>query len=253
MSQKSRPESDFQTGGWTPTPIYSRINEVEADDGSFVNSPNTPEGGTFIVNLADLAWPSTGIQRATFRLKRNGSDDIGATIALLQGNTLIAAKNVKPGANFADYAITLTDAEISKITDYTALRASVTAGYPIQNACCSASFPVILRGTVTNQTGQCTCIPSAIFLQWQEDSWKWRHGGDCFVGCVGPSDNPVVLRCNLNGMTCNDIILSCPRFVQSYAPQQGCSCSPLNLVYNCQTFDPNLQEVDGSFTITITE
>src|SRR6516165_9733595 len=159
MPQIARPKQytpaqpDVSQGLWTPTPIYPNINALNFDpnDQKFVTSGNVT-GDTFEDLLSGMAWPdlTNPLETLTVRLKKTDSASIGATIKLMQGATLIAFLNVHPTTSFANYVLTLTQSQISVITNYADLRVRVTAGFiTVQVPCCPNPVPEVLNATIT--------------------------------------------------------------------------------------------------------
>jgi hypothetical protein len=135
MSQTALPIADVSDTGWTPTPVYAQINAPTPTDATDVSSSLNPQGDTFEVQLAPLAWPGPGQQQLTVRLKKTGSDNVSVIVTLLQGSTPIADMTVQPGTSFAGYTLTLTNAQIAQITDYGNLHVRVTAGVALVSGC----------------------------------------------------------------------------------------------------------------------
>src|SRR5947209_4522661 len=97
MTQKARPIADVFTGGWTPTPLSAPLNELPFDDTTYVSSNPNLQGDRFEVALAPLVFPDWGAQTLTVRLREVGAGGVPVTIALIAGDTVIAAKVVQPG------------------------------------------------------------------------------------------------------------------------------------------------------------
>lgn len=173
MTQIARPIADVFDGHWTPVPIYPQINGGTAGPGAVTSSAN-PQGDSFEVQLTPLAWPDPGAETLTVSLRKIGTDPLSVTIALLQGNTVIASKQVNPSTGFTNYTLTLTDAQVAAITDYTQLRALVTAGSPVV-PCCPDGVPPILHLTLSNGTGDCGCLDGEYALTWLEGGSTWAN------------------------------------------------------------------------------
>jgi hypothetical protein len=59
MSQIALPvASDIVEGYWTPTPIFSEINQPVPDDTTYVTSGDDPVDDTFVVPLTPLMAPN---------------------------------------------------------------------------------------------------------------------------------------------------------------------------------------------------
>ncbi len=128
MSQIAHPIQDISAGSWTPTPLYQEIDEEVPSDADKVASANNPNLDTFVVQLEPLNWPQPGDQTLTIRLRRTAAETVGARIELLQGTTSIARMVVRcPSMSFQDVSLVITEQQRRLITDYTNLRARVTA------------------------------------------------------------------------------------------------------------------------------
>jgi hypothetical protein len=222
MSQKSRPVADVSNDGWSPaTGYYAPLNEVIPDDSTIDSSVDNPVNKTFVVQLARLAVPKPGQHQLTVRLRKTAAVDIGVTINLLQGNTVIAFSNVAPTTSFQNFSLLLSQNEINQITDYTNLSLSVTAGYSAQVPCCPNALPSILHAT---QTGPCS---SSCQLTYSALTGQWT-GTMNFSG--GRSKN-LVLYCKDLGHGAG---------FQWYAEQHGCDESggtPFQLSGTCNPFN----------------
>jgi hypothetical protein len=130
MSQTSVPTgpTDIDVIGWSPTPVFSQINSLQANDSRYVSVP-TDQIGVFEVRLANLAWPETGTETFKVRLRQTGTSATTPVLVWLeQGSTLVAARTINlVGSNpaFTTYPYALTSAERALITDYTNLRMKV--------------------------------------------------------------------------------------------------------------------------------
>jgi len=145
MSQIALPVSDVSVTDWTPTPVWDQVNLPTPDDAHLVTSGTSPGGARFKVNLAQLARPGSGAQVLTVRLKQTGTPAILASVTLWQGTTAIAGGSFQPTALFSDYAITLSAAEIARITDYANLQVEIATSLII--ACCPDPLPIKLHLT----------------------------------------------------------------------------------------------------------
>lgn len=242
MSQVSRPTTDVTVSGWQPHPVANQINEPTPSDVNYVYSQEGPEGDSFVVNLKPLAWPDSGPQTLTVRMKRTDADAVPVLVLLLQGTTPVAARSFAPSQGYADHVLTLTDAEKARITDYGQLRLRVIAGHSVQVACCPDKLPEFLTATVTQKTGDCTCLPDNYLLH--------NPGGDQW----SPVDPP-------NG--CDEfgcLYLDCSALTSQWSfSTNSCvaswtlvseTCAPFQLVLDCVGAGPFC---DGSFRVTITE
>jgi hypothetical protein len=157
MGQSARPSADISDGGWAPSPLFSKLNELLPDDGSFVSSPDDPDHKTFEVQLSKMAAPKAGAQQLRVRLRRtNTSANIYAKIMLLQGeDTIIAERIVRnPSTDFEDYVLNVSAAEQQEITNYEDLHVSVMANLDACAACADGtpdsynlSFSGVANGT----------------------------------------------------------------------------------------------------------
>jgi hypothetical protein len=180
MTQVARPNADVLAGEWSPTPLYARLNEVSPDEVA-VSSPDDPAGAVFEVKLQGLAWPrqrGAGTHRLKVRLRRTGPDATGVTLLLIQGQAVIASKEVQPGTTYQEEVIELSEAEVARVRDYADLRLRVVAGEPVV-ACCPGPLPVELTATFTG-----ACEASGV-LAW--DGAAWRGLVDLGVGDVSLS------------------------------------------------------------------
>ena len=135
IMQAATPLADVAISNWSPAPLYARINGASPNDSSFVSCP-LPPGGSFDVRLAPLAPPGgcAAPQTLTVRIEKTDAGVALVTFFLLQagpgGVVTVAARSVTPTQAFVGYQLTLTQAEIDLITDYTNLRVRVLAGGP---------------------------------------------------------------------------------------------------------------------------
>lgn len=128
MTQYARPTSDVSVGGWTTTPLWSKINDVS--DATYITSTKNASADTFEVALGSVTDPAVGtghILKVTLRCDKatNGT----ATLYLYEGTTLRATYAV-PGylaTGFTIYSYTLLEAEANAISSYSNLRIRVAA------------------------------------------------------------------------------------------------------------------------------
>jgi hypothetical protein len=159
MSQKSRPVSDVSTGLWTPVPVFPQVNEEVPNAGTVVTSSDDPQGDTFEVRLAPLAWPIPGPQQLTVSLGKSGPEPVEIKVWLLQGTAIIASTHTTIDGASGGVTITLSDTEKNSITDYTDLRVRVQARVRVLVPCCGdIPIPGFLTMTFANGTGDYACL-----------------------------------------------------------------------------------------------
>ena len=124
----ARPDGDVSNaGGWTPTSLWSRLDETSPDDsGTMVTSGQNPATTeTFEVSLTNVVDPqdSTGhIIRFRARGDDGGRDNF-LTMRLYQGSTQIASSGERDvTTSWTTFIYTLTAGEANSITDYNNLR-----------------------------------------------------------------------------------------------------------------------------------
>jgi hypothetical protein len=120
-----RPISDISTGGWTTSPLYSKINEVSPDDSNYIRSADNPLYDTCEVALTPTGTPiSRTNHNIRYRIQNTVSGNlINLVVALYQGSNLIGSgvhNNVANG--FFTTGFLLTTGQASNITDYSNLR-----------------------------------------------------------------------------------------------------------------------------------
>lgn len=126
--QYARPSSDIENpGGWTVTPLWEKIDEEPFDDGDYLISPRSATGDSFTIGLSGVIDPGVHTDHVVrIRVKTGVSGTF--KFELLQGAVVIKdSGDVVLTTAFAEYNMTLSEAEASNITDYTALRVRVTA------------------------------------------------------------------------------------------------------------------------------
>ena len=125
IPQYGRPSSDVAVGNWTTTPLWSKIDEVTADDTDYIETP--VNGTTCEMALNSLTDPvlSTG-HIIRYRHKKTGSNASTTTMYLFQGTTQICSQAVADTTSWVISAYTLSAAEANAITDYTNLRIRFT-------------------------------------------------------------------------------------------------------------------------------
>jgi hypothetical protein len=251
MTQLARPQSDVAVSGWTPTPVAERLREPTPDETTYVTSSN-PTGDTFEVQFPPLAWPWPGAHKLTVFLRKTDAGNIPVTVALLQGSTLIAFTTVQPSESFASAVLTLTAAEVGRITDYTNLRLRVIAG-GVPTDCCPQPIPTLLRLTFTSD--DCPCIHglSGILThvpQSNPPAWFAAVGPECDTGEV----NEWTLTCSSGSWVLSAATTVCVQGIPSLGPDAQ-SCHPLELVWHtCIGADrPECCAYGLPVTLTITD
>jgi hypothetical protein len=223
MTQTALPASDVSTGSWTPTPVWPNIMVPSPPDLQYVTSSANPAGDAFVVNLNPLAWPGSGSQIVSVRLKATASNGPNVSVILLQSGTAIAAWNIPaPSTSFADYSFTLTPAQGALITDYTQLRLEVVAGGPTV-ACCPNSLPYALTLSLSGVTHFASSYP----LTWDAPNLRWDIGLS-----VGGGAQVIKLFCS-GTTTPGGWILQeyCNGVRQYHAVASSGSCSPFSLTF----------------------
>lgn len=123
MTQYARPDADITTQ-WTTTPLWSKIDEVSADDADFIQ--DSTSGHVAEVSLSNVSDPGVSSGHVVRYRKRTGTSP-NVTLALYQGATLIASTtDTTTAGSFGDASFTLSGAEADAITDYTDLRLRFT-------------------------------------------------------------------------------------------------------------------------------
>jgi len=126
--QYARPFSDVENpGGWTTEPLWDKIEEEPFDDGDFAHSPKTATEDSFTVGLSLVTDPQVHTGHVV-RIRAQAGVSGTFKYELMQGAVVIKdSGNVVLTTSFAEYNMTLSEAEAANITDYAALRVRVTA------------------------------------------------------------------------------------------------------------------------------
>jgi hypothetical protein len=250
MPQIARPVGDVSNSGWTPQTVFDEINEVNADDASYVASSGNPQGDTFEVYLASMALPDIGPQILKVRVRNTGPDQIEVTAKLMDGTTLVAIRLFYPTQSFVTYEFPLTAAEIARIVNYEDLTLRVTAGPAVSVPCCPNRLPEVLVGNLTNKTGALTCLPDQILLTTVAPYgvWNWDGSGVCGPGSTNLSVTCRGADCNGMNLQSGGAFLGPASQYPDSSPQ--CRCSPVNLVY---TVSGVFGAGSGGYTLTVTE
>jgi hypothetical protein len=227
MSQQASPISDVSVSGWSPTPVTPEVNESVPKDSTYVSSSANPQGDTFEVKLAALAWPEAGPETLTVRVQQVGSGSDSVTMTLLQGDgTIIASRLAQAPSSFANaFDPPLSTAEINRITDYTDLHVRVTAGL-IQTSCCPNGLPPLLYAHLSNATGGCGCLNGlTVPLVW-DGQQLWSNTFP-FCGETAPG-SLISLQCS-SGL----FALSFDGCVSRHppAPKPADNCNPFSITW----------------------
>jgi hypothetical protein len=194
MPQVSRPFADVLTGNWKPVPVYTEINELNADDSTLVTS-SAVAGDSFEVSLSPLAMPEQfAPQNLSVRLRKTSPSPGRATITLLQGSAPVAYRIVVPTQTFTTYTFSLTTAEMNNITNLAALNLQVRSGFATAPGCATwAVVPVTWRTFLTGLTaGSCSdCYKLNII-------WDIPYVGNCAWSQL--SNPPVTNFCGNNNV-----------------------------------------------------
>jgi hypothetical protein len=127
--QVAAPISDVSTGGWTVTPLWSKLDETVADDADYVSSSLNPVADTGEVLLAPTSVPvNMAGHTLSIRAGYTGPGPVNLTLSLVQGSTVIATTTYTGIASaFTTLTLTLSEGEAATITDRTDLRARWSA------------------------------------------------------------------------------------------------------------------------------
>lgn len=124
---------DLNTGQWSASPLFNKLNENYPNDLSIINSRGLPTtGDVFEVKLSGISNPNSLYNHTlAYRYGGSGAGATGLTIfvSLLQGATLIA-QNAHSGINSGDLNygfLYLTTGQAFTITDYSDLRVRINA------------------------------------------------------------------------------------------------------------------------------
>ena len=132
--QIARPTSDVSAGSWTPTPLWSKLNDSPAaDDSTYVQTASGLGAQAFRVAMSSLLTPPTNVgHKLRVRLAYITLAPTGDTVVSLYQSTVLRAQFTITGASipdqasgFGDFLYTLTPTEAASITDFTTLRVDV--------------------------------------------------------------------------------------------------------------------------------
>lgn len=157
MAIKLRPTGDISTNSWTVPPLYSKINEVVADDSNYAISSRSPSLDTFEINLSGIGTPITkDNHNIQYRIQKTNTStgQLDLTVSLFQGSTPIASgvhTDILTG--FYTTGFNLTLAQANNITDYSALSLRFTANLTSGNFLVDESSNLFIDEFGSNLTG----------------------------------------------------------------------------------------------------
>ena len=117
MAQFGRPISDVTTTNWATTPLWSKIDEVSADDGDSISAVASSAATAECALTSSLSDPSSSVGHTVrFRALATKTNKAALlTVGLYQGTTLIASTvldaEVDMTTSFAPYSFPLTGGE----------------------------------------------------------------------------------------------------------------------------------------------
>ena len=128
MPQYGRPVSDIENpGGWTVEPLWEKVDEEPFDDVDFLISPKSATGDSFTIGLSGITDPGVHVGHIVRIRAKTGVSGI-FKYELMQGAVVIKdSGDVVLSTVFAEYSMTLSEAEVGNITDYPNLRVRGTA------------------------------------------------------------------------------------------------------------------------------
>lgn len=128
MTQFARPTSDITTGSWVVTPLWSKVDEVSADDSDYITSVTNADTMECAVSSLTDPVSSTG-HVIRLRAQATGSGAVERiNLGLVQGTTVIAtALTTITRGSFNNFSLTLSAGEADSITNYGDLRIRLTA------------------------------------------------------------------------------------------------------------------------------
>ena len=135
MAQFARPDGSISDGGWTATPLFSKINVAIPDDGENVRSVNDPSNDIFEVSLNDdITDPVTDLGHIVrIRMEKATSGggqqrDLNIIVGLYETTTLRATATFSDiSTGLVTFTFTLTGGEADSIGNYDNLRVRVDA------------------------------------------------------------------------------------------------------------------------------
>lgn len=203
MSQIALPISDVSVTGWTPTPVWSQVNLPVPDDVHLVTAGIGPTAASFKVNLTHLARPDGGAQALTVRMKQTGMPATSASVILWQGTKPITGASFALMTSFTNCTISLSAAEIARITDYANLQVQVIT--PVTVLCCPNMLPAVLHATLS-AAASCACVAGSYPIVYGLNPFGLGEGW-AFSGTACNGNNFFIfLQCSAAGW---NLYLSC--------------------------------------------
>lgn len=241
MSQRVRATQDISTGGWSPAPLYSKLNEEVPSDAEFISVSN-PSSDAFEVLLSSLLGPpwDAGMAKLVVRLRRTNSDPAVVRIALLQGSTVIASTVAVPSSSFANAELILSAAQIASLTNSTDLRLRLSASCTRIDGCCDLGET--LTGTISNKSGAAGNMPDTVTMTKGSNAWF----SNTFANpCPDSASAGLTLQCDANTQLWSLIGANFVNFVYSVT---GANCDTKEVSFFV-TFN-NSSNCEGSFEVT---
>jgi hypothetical protein len=133
MAQLAAPDADTLVTGWETqaggtTNLFATIDEAVTDDADYVVSPDDPVAAVAVFRLSNPTDPTVNTGHSLTVRARGVNGLPSLTFQLRQGyvnegsqGTLIAGGSITTTGSFANYSVSLSEAEAATITDYTAL------------------------------------------------------------------------------------------------------------------------------------
>lgn len=119
MTQYMRPSSDI-AGNWTGT--YADINEITPDDSDYIRSPLNNQYEEYLLSTPNNE-PNNGLGVLRFRGCKENTNTGSITPSIRVGSTVIkTGSSLSMTTSFAEYTLTLSEAEMANITDWTDVR-----------------------------------------------------------------------------------------------------------------------------------
>jgi hypothetical protein len=126
VSQKLRPVADVAVGGWGPTPLHDKIDEVVADDFDYIQAILGSVPARIVLNAGATPAVRTG-HVLRYRARRVGTGAAVLRVRLYVGATQISEwEDMMPGT-FTTMEHTLTQMEAEAITDYGSCSVEIAA------------------------------------------------------------------------------------------------------------------------------